>query len=43
MQVNVIIWIIAFLILTLIIVITKDSGRISEVAARFSLHAIPVK
>ena len=43
MQGNVIIGIIVFLILTLInfIVITKGSGRIAEVAARFSLDAMP--
>ena len=45
MQGNVVIGIILFLILTLInfIVITKGSGRIAEVAARFSLDAMPGK
>jgi len=45
MQGNVIIGLIVFLILTLInfIVITKGSGRIAEVAARFSLDAMPGK
>lgn len=45
MQGNVIIGIIVFMILTLInfIVITKGSGRIAEVAARFSLDAMPGK
>lgn len=45
MQGNVVIGLIVFLILTLInfIVITKGSGRIAEVAARFSLDAMPGK
>ncbi len=45
MQGNVVIGMIVFLILTLInfIVITKGSGRIAEVAARFSLDAMPGK
>ena len=45
MQGNVVIGIIVFLILTLInfIVITKGSGRIAEVAARFSLDSMPGK
>jgi flagellar biosynthesis protein FlhA len=45
MQGNVVIGLIVFLILTLInfIVITKGSGRITEVAARFSLDAMPGK
>lgn len=45
MQGNVIIGLIVFMILTLInfIVITKGSGRIAEVAARFSLDAMPGK
>ena len=42
MQGNVVIGIIVFMILTIInfIVITKGSGRIAEVAARFSLDAM---
>ena len=45
MQNNVVIGLIVFLILTTInfIVITKGSGRIAEVAARFSLDAMPGK
>jgi flagellar biosynthesis protein FlhA len=45
MQGNVVIGLIVFLILTIInfIVITKGSGRIAEVAARFSLDAMPGK
>ncbi len=45
MQGNIVIGLIVFLILTLInfIVITKGSGRIAEVAARFSLDAMPGK
>jgi flagellar biosynthesis protein FlhA len=45
MQGNVVIGIIVFIILTIInfIVITKGSGRIAEVAARFSLDAMPGK
>lgn len=45
MQGNVVIGIIVFMILTIInfIVITKGSGRIAEVAARFSLDAMPGK
>jgi flagellar biosynthesis protein FlhA len=45
MQGNVVIGLIVFLILTLInfVVITKGSGRIAEVAARFSLDAMPGK
>ncbi|QEK39438.1 flagellar biosynthesis protein FlhA [Candidatus Sneabacter namystus] len=45
MQGNVVIGIIIFLMLTIInfVVITKGSGRISEVAARFSLDAMPGK
>lgn len=45
MQGNVVIGLIVFIILTLInfIVITKGSGRIAEVAARFSLDAMPGK
>lgn len=45
MQGNVVIGLIVFLILTLInfIVITKGSGRIAEVAARFSLDSMPGK
>ncbi|MDX1923760.1 MAG: flagellar biosynthesis protein FlhA [Rickettsiaceae bacterium] len=45
MQGNVVIGLIVFMILTIInfIVITKGSGRIAEVAARFSLDALPGK
>jgi flagellar biosynthesis protein FlhA len=45
MQGNVVIGIIVFIILTIInfMVITKGSGRIAEVAARFSLDAMPGK
>ncbi len=45
MQGNVVIGLIVFLILTLInfIVITKGSGRIAEVAARFALDSMPGK
>ncbi|NDB82696.1 MAG: flagellar biosynthesis protein FlhA [Alphaproteobacteria bacterium] len=45
MQGNVIIGLIVFMILTIInfIVITKGSGRIAEVAARFNLDALPGK
>ncbi|KAF8818554.1 flagellar biosynthesis protein FlhA [Rickettsia endosymbiont of Cardiosporidium cionae] len=45
MQGNVVIGLIVFLILTLInfIVITKGSGRIAEVAARFNLDSMPGK
>jgi flagellar biosynthesis protein FlhA len=45
MQGNVIIGIIVFAILTIInfVVITKGSGRIAEVAARFSLDSMPGK
>jgi flagellar biosynthesis protein FlhA len=45
MQGNVVIGLIVFLILTVInfIVITKGSGRIAEVAARFNLDAMPGK
>jgi flagellar biosynthesis protein FlhA len=45
MQGNVVIGLIVFMILTIInfIVITKGSGRIAEVAARFSLDAMPGK
>lgn len=45
MQGNVVIGIIVFMILTIInfIVITKGSGRIAEVAARFSLDSMPGK
>jgi flagellar biosynthesis protein FlhA len=45
MQGNVVIGIIVFIILTIInfIVITKGSGRIAEVAARFSLDSMPGK
>jgi flagellar biosynthesis protein FlhA len=45
MQNNVVIGIIVFMILTIInfIVITKGSGRIAEVAARFSLDSMPGK
>lgn len=45
MQGNVVIGVIIFLILTIInfVVITKGSGRIAEVAARFSLDAMPGK
>lgn len=45
MQGNVVIGLIVFIILTIInfIVITKGSGRIAEVAARFSLDAMPGK
>lgn len=45
MQGNLVIGLIVFIILTLInfIVITKGSGRIAEVAARFSLDAMPGK
>ncbi|HJK87475.1 MAG TPA: flagellar biosynthesis protein FlhA [Candidatus Megaira endosymbiont of Hartmannula sinica] len=45
MQGNVVIGLIVFLILTIInfVVITKGSGRIAEVAARFSLDAMPGK
>jgi flagellar biosynthesis protein FlhA len=45
MQSNVVIGIIVFMILTIInfIVITKGSGRIAEVAARFSLDSMPGK
>ncbi|MBF8246969.1 MAG: FHIPEP family type III secretion protein [Rickettsia sp.] len=45
MQDNVVIGLIVFLILTLInfIVITKGSGRIAEVAARFTLDSMPGK
>ena len=45
MQGNVVIGIIVFMILTVInfIVITKGSGRIAEVAARFSLDSMPGK
>lgn len=45
MQGNVVIGLIVFLILTIInfVVITKGSGRIAEVAARFSLDSMPGK
>lgn len=45
MQGNVVIGLIVFMILTIInfIVITKGSGRIAEVAARFSLDSLPGK
>ncbi len=45
MQGNVIIGLIVFMILTIInfVVITKGSGRIAEVAARFNLDALPGK
>lgn len=45
MQGSIVIGIIVFIILTIInfIVITKGSGRIAEVAARFSLDAMPGK
>ena len=45
MQGSIVIGIIIFIILTIInfIVITKGSGRIAEVAARFSLDAMPGK
>ncbi|MDX2049581.1 MAG: flagellar biosynthesis protein FlhA [Rickettsiaceae bacterium] len=45
MQGNVVIGLIVFMILTIInfIVITKGSGRIAEVAARFNLDALPGK
>ncbi|AIL64610.1 Flagellar biosynthesis protein flhA [Rickettsiales bacterium Ac37b] len=45
MEGNVIIGVIVFIILTIInfVVITKGSGRIAEVAARFSLDAMPGK
>ena len=45
MQGNIVIGLIVFIILTIInfIVITKGSGRIAEVAARFSLDAMPGK
>lgn len=45
MQGSVVIGLIVFIILTLInfVVITKGSGRIAEVAARFSLDAMPGK
>jgi flagellar biosynthesis protein FlhA len=45
MQGNIVIGLIVFIILTIInfMVITKGSGRIAEVAARFSLDAMPGK
>ena len=45
MQGNIVIGVIVFIILTIInfMVITKGSGRIAEVAARFSLDAMPGK
>ncbi|MFV9875498.1 MAG: flagellar biosynthesis protein FlhA [Rickettsiales endosymbiont of Dermacentor nuttalli] len=45
MEGNVVIGVIVFIILTIInfVVITKGSGRIAEVAARFSLDAMPGK
>jgi flagellar biosynthesis protein FlhA len=45
MEGNIVIGVIVFIILTIInfVVITKGSGRIAEVAARFSLDAMPGK